>query len=442
MARAPLLQRLLGSPFGAAVLPLASVALKVTAAGSMALVFVLASRSMTPQDFGRLSVWFNALSFVSVFAALAQDGLIVRLWYEYMGRAEFGLVRGALRNGWYVTLTGACVAAVAAGAGLHFAAGAAPADAAAGAVFVLAAASILYAGTTTRNVRDVLVAGVIQELPWRFSLLAMAAVCLAQGIAMTPALFFWTAAAGLGVGILGLTLAMAARFPKEVSDAPPRMDRRRWAGLTGRLMLPAVLEATSQYAEVILIGLLLDPVTAGGFFAVQRIAAVFPMLSTGVLAYTYTRTPRLYFAGDTARLQALFTQAMIVLVVLVAGMFMTVAVAGPFLLDLFGHHYRSEYPTLLVLGVSYTITACAGTAVMNLLITGHELAYIKIQAASLAARIVLVVILVHPLGSLGAAVAFLLVSVPYAVALVSVNRRLLGADPSILAVFRRPARPA
>ncbi len=204
-------------------------------------------------------------------------------------------------------------------------------------------------------------------------------------------------------------------------------------------MLPAVMEATSQYAEVILIGLLLDPATAGGFFAVQRIAAVFPMLSTGVLSYTYTRTPKLYFAGDTARLQALFTQAMMVLVALVAATFLVVAAAGPFLLDLFGHHYRSEYPTLLLLGLSYTITACGGTAVMNLLITGHELAYLRLQAACLAARIVLVVLLAHPLGSMGAAVAFLLVSVPYVIGLVVANRRLLGADPSILAIFKKPA---
>ncbi len=213
---------------------------------------------------------------------------------------------------------------------------------------------------------------------------------------MNPALFFWTGAAGLGLGILGLSLALAARFPKEVATAEPKTERRRWTGLTGRLMLPAVMEATSQYAEVILIGLLLDPATAGGFFAVQRIAAVFPMLSTGVLSYTYTRTPKLYFAGDKAGLQALLTQAMMVLVALVAATFLVVAATGPFLLDLFGHHYRSEYPTLLLLGLSYTITACGGTAVMNLLITGHELAYLRLQAVCLAARIVLVVLLAHP----------------------------------------------
>ncbi len=148
----------------------------------MALVFVLASRSMTPHDFGRLTVWFNALSFVSVFAALAQDGLIVRLWFEYLGRGEHGLARGALRHGWLVTLMGASVAALAIGIGLRIVADADAEEATAGAVFVLAAASILYAGSSTRNVRDVLIPGILQELPWRTALLVMAAICLYRGV--------------------------------------------------------------------------------------------------------------------------------------------------------------------------------------------------------------------------------------------------------------------
>ncbi|BBE71095.1 lipopolysaccharide biosynthesis protein [Oharaeibacter diazotrophicus] len=420
-----------------AIVPLASVLLKVVAAGTMAVVFVLASRTMTPHDFGRLSVWFNALSFVAVFAALSQDGLIVRLWFEYLARGDHGLARGAVRNGWIVSIAGALVAAAGIGIGLEILGGADGDTATAGAAFVFASAIGLYAASLTRNVRDVLVSGTIQELPWRFLLLAVSGWCLVAGEAMTPALFFWTGAAGFAASILGQRLALDRRYPAAVRKAAPAREGRRWAALTGRLLLPTLMEATSQYAEVILIGLVLDPVTAGGFFAVQRIASVFPMLSTGLLSYTFVRTPKFYFDGETDKLQAMFSQAVRLLLLFVLATLAVVAVAGPFLLGLFGPEYRDEYGTLVLLGLSYAVIACGGTAGMNLLFTGHELAYVRIQAVYLVARIALVLLLASLYGSFGAALAFLAVSAPYTLLLVVANRRRLGADPSVMSLFRR-----
>jgi hypothetical protein len=55
-----------------------------------------------------------------------------------------------------------------------------------------------------------------------------------------------------------------AGFPTEIANAAPAYESRVWLGGSVGLCFPATLDAASQYAEVVLIGWLLDPTAAAG----------------------------------------------------------------------------------------------------------------------------------------------------------------------------------
>ena len=67
-------------------------------------IFTLAARAMSADEFGRLAIWFNALSFLAVAAVFGQDTLISRSFGEYAGRGDYAQAWGAYRFGWRMTL--------------------------------------------------------------------------------------------------------------------------------------------------------------------------------------------------------------------------------------------------------------------------------------------------------------------------------------------------
>lgn len=418
-----------------------SVGLKGFAAVSIAVAFVFASHAMDAKSFGQLTIWFNVISFVSVFAALGQDGLVVRLWNEHVSAGEHGLARGAWRFGWLVVVLGAATAAIAVATVARVWFGTGVGETIAGAAFLCTASIGFYAMTTCRNICGPLVASSLAELPWRLAMLIATGVCVLRGVPVTATLFFGMAALGGAFGIAGQLALQFRHFPAAVSTAAVEVRPRRWLRLSGGLILPAMLEAAAQYAEVILIGLLIDPVSAGAYFAAQRIAAVFPMLSTGVQNYTVGYAPRLYFEGRKDELRMLLRHAMRIMTGLAVLALLGVATLGPFLLGLFATGSDRGYDILVLLAAGYTITALAGPAGTNLLLTGHERTYLRLQSGMLALRFVAVLVLTHLFGAVGTALAVALIALPTGILLVMAHRRLIGADPSIAGLFAAEKTP-
>ena len=66
-----------------------------------------------------------------------------------------------------------------------------------------------------------------------------------------------------------------------------------------------MLEASNQYLDVILLGLLLDATSAGIYFAAARIANAFSKVTTGVADYASSRISLLYFSNQRTELIAM-----------------------------------------------------------------------------------------------------------------------------------------
>lgn len=419
--------------------PAAALGLRASGALLNIAVFTLAARAMAPEEFGRLAMWFSALSILAVAAALGQDTLISRSWGEYRGQGDDARACAAYAHGWRLALLGAAAGALAVvlfgGRILGM-----PAETArAGAAFLFMQGALAYSSSSSRVVAGFLVSESHREATWRLALLAGTAAAATAG-GLTAAGFFWIAAAGMGAAALFQSATARRALPRAGAARPDARTRAEWRSRAGAMWLSAVIEAASQHADVMLIGALASPVAAGEYFVAARIAGVFLMLVSGLGAYAAAHGANLYFSGRIRELQNMFRAIAAVALALAAPALAAVVLFGRVILSAFGARFAEAYPTLVLLSVATFTVAMCGLAPGVLLLTGLEKLYSRIAAAATAGRIALSAGLSVILGSMGAALGWALVAAPAAVFLVVLCRRKRGVDPSAFCLLSDPTR--
>jgi O-antigen/teichoic acid export membrane protein len=201
-----------------------------------------------------------------------------------------------------------------------------------------------------------------------------------------------------------------------------------------------VLEAANQYLEVLLIGLVLSPTAAGGYFVASRFANVFAMVAGSLNNFSAREIARDHYGAAAQRvLETLRKIGLISTLLVVAGIALVIG-AGRELLALFGPAYVSQYPLLVILSAGTACLTLAGPAPAILLVTGHEGLYSRIVALAGLARCVALAILAWVYGPVGAAVASAGASIGLAVALTAACRRRANLDPAVTAFFAKPMR--
>src|SRR5262245_23586320 len=409
-----------------------ALALKFAAAIAGFAMFALSSRYMEPASFGSLAIIFNAMSFLAVVALCGQETLIVRSWDEYRGANRPELARGALIFG--IQIAAGMAMVMAAGVALAWPAW----DPAVSSSLVMAACAYLFAysivqfsGQFTRVAAGLAAAEIPRELMWRLIVVATIAVHHVLRIDFDATDFFLASAGALAIALALQIGLVAPTIPPAVRAAEPQHDVHAWIPRSFKMWLSALLDTTSQYLEVVVIGLFLGPTAAGFYFVATRITSVFAMIAGSISLYAMPQISNLFYTNAKHELQAILRSLAVIGAILVGLAFGLVVVAGKLLLWAFGAAYISAYPALLVLTAGASIGALVGPAAHLLLLTGHEGTYPRIVASALIVRFVLIAVLAPTFGLMGAALAWSISSVLMAAALIVACRRLVGIDPSL-----------
>lgn len=398
-------------------------------------VFTLAARAMSPDEFGRLAIWFNAVSFLAVAACFGQDTLIARSFGEYSSKGDYAQAWGAYRYGWSMTVVSAIVFAAAM---LFLAPFCFPQLARTallgGAFFLLTQTLLHYSSHSTRVIVNFVVSEVSRELIWRIVLLVVVIwAVLHQDL--TPAEFFFAAGVGQILSLLAALRFVRASYLEHPAGALDQRDRKHWLSRGLAMWQSATVEAGSAYFDVILIGFVASPADAGDYFAAARIANVFIMVLTGLNTYSMSHSASLHFSGQTQKLQDILRVLVSVSTAMLAPLLALIYIFGRDILMIFGERFAGVYPTLVVLATACFIMSACGSASVILLTTGHEKLYSRIITAATLGRFALTAILAHFYGSVGAASAFALVNAPLFIALSVICKRAIGADTSIVSLF-------
>jgi O-antigen/teichoic acid export membrane protein len=307
----------------------------------------------------------------------------------------------------------------------------------AAATFLFAQTLLHFSSHSSRVLVGFVVSEVNRELTWRLVLLAVVALAFWRQD-FTLAQFFFASVVGMALAILFQSRAVGRKLAQSPVFDAETTHPAVWLFRALAMWLSAIVEAMSQYADVMLIGYFASPAVAGEYFVAARIANIFLMVTTGLHTYSLSHSANLFFSNQIGKLQEILRSLAFVSLGFLLPSVTIIMIAGDLILTMFGARYAAVYPTLIVLTLASFARSLCGPAPGILLTTGHEQLYSWIVVLATAARMALTAILAAKYGALGAAVSWAIGNVPLAIGLAIVCRRVCGLDPSVAAVLWHP----
>jgi O-antigen/teichoic acid export membrane protein len=395
----------------------------------------LAARALGIDTFGTYSLLFSAAGLLGIAATLGQQVLVMRFWSEYLAAGRADLLKGAL-----IFSGGTCLAgSVLFGLPFYLWCAAAHGSDIAGAVtFYLVMVSLVM--TTAHLVRTAVGVGrgdgfanILLALPGAVYL----TLCLLKGSGAELVTLFGVMGAGaalaVAIHIVALRRSLAENCP-EFAKARPAFEFSQWVSRSARLWLSNALEAANQYLDVLVIGYLVDPATAGAWFVLTRVANVISVATDAIHMFSTRHIPELYYRGQFAQLSCILDTVAWVTLIVILGSIAGIVIAGGWLLAIFSNAYVAYHGVLIVLSIGAAAAAAAGPSSPILMLTGHEGRYLAIIGGAVLLRVIGFAVLIPLFGVAGAAAAVALSALSMTLLLRRAVRDCTGIDASILRV--------
>lgn len=412
------------------------LAIMIVGAGLNFLMLILIARVLPTDRFSNFAYWFSVLSMLAGIGIAGQGTLIFKNWSSYVHQQDNGLARGSLVFGAVVTLVGATIIGIM--VGLFQIAENEPSELIASSILFVFLLTLLYfVSPLTRAISGFVAGDTNMEITWRLIAVILIATMAFSGSVFSVGTIFLILSAGAIVSLVFCLLSVAKKLPKKIAHARTKLDILDWRKRSFRIAISDVIENISLHLDVVVIGLFVDPLLAGGYFVATRVANIFSRLTAAFANYASRRIAPLHFSGRHEELRKSMRDLALVALLLAGGGLLCLIVSAQWILSLFGASYVSEIWILLVLVAGALTTTLAGPAPDMLLHTGHDNRYLRLLLAGLALRCILFLVLLPLFGTMGAAIASTIEAMFLAVLLVHSCRRLVGIDPSILALLDR-----
>lgn len=414
------------------IVPLAIMAV---GSGINFFMLVLIARSVSAEQFSLFAFWFSILSLFAGIGVAGQGNLIFKNWNNYVQSRRYDLARGSFLFGAIVACTGASAAALAAGI-LQTISGGSIDLALSCAAFAFCFTVIYFISPAARTISGFTAGDGNMEITWRLFAVAAILIATINGHDLSIASILWILSIGV-ILALGLSINSILRAaPRRVLHSKAETDIPDWLRRSFRISLGDIVANVSLHIDVLVIGVFVDPLLAGGYFVAMRVANVFKRLTAAFGNFASRRIAPLHFGGQHRKLVHSLRELSVVAVALVGGGLLFLAISAKWLLVLFGAPYASEVSTLLVLALGAGITTLAGPAPELLLHTGHESRYLSLLSAGLVVRCAFLIGLTPLYGTLGAAMASTAGALITAILLNIACKRAVGIDPSIASLFQ------
>lgn len=411
-----------------------TILLKVGSGALAFALFSLAARTMSPDGFGIFATWLSIAQMASVVGLVGQESLLVRFLNEYRVADQPGLTKGVLLSSSKISAVAMLIAigAIAIVASLR---GDGWLLIVAVSLYTAVNAGLMLGSQIARSLVSILMGEGNREFFWRVSVVLFLIAVPAGHRRLDPAELIAVMTIAMSIGLGAQIIAITRALP-DFRGTAARSETPRWRSSALHFWVASILEAANQYFDVILVYWMLDPATAGIYFAASRLANIFAMLSAALYSFGARRLPSLYFSKNHEEFERTLQLMAEVTALCVTSGLLLIWIGGPYLLNLFGPHFAAQHWVLIVLGIGTAFQAAGGPAAAILQLTGYEREYVPVVAANVALRLVGFLILIPWLGVLGAAISATLSLALATIALNILCRRRTGVDPSILALLR------
>lgn len=416
-----------------------SLIIKVASAGLTYIMFVLISQSMNASEFGRFGFGFNLGTFLAVVASAGLHTAILRWMPEYDAQGQPDKSRQALR--WSILVTAIVGLALTVAGALVLAVLREITDKAfifAGLCLILPVVFAEFLASALRARGSVVWSQLPRDVLWRFAGMGLAGISLYRAQPTSAAETLLTLAAILLLFLMPqIFLLRRDLVAKDAIFWPDKALAREWSSQLGPFWGIAVIYASTQYIDVLLVGALLSSEDAGAYFAASRTAGLCALMLVASNMVSAPLISSAFHSGDTVKLQRILRVVAICISVptifIVAGLI----IIGRPLLALFDPAFVSAYPTLIVLGIAHGINGICGPMSYVLQLTGHARNNLVIIGSSYALGVGMQIVLMPNYGIVGAAWGSGGAIVIWNVASWFYCRHNLGVDPTVLSLVLR-----
>lgn len=265
-------------------------------------------------------------------------------------------------------------------------------------------------------------------------LLGLAAIALAPRTA--PIAAACTAVAAL-ISLVASGGHLSRAWPAQARGMRAKYEVRRWVAVGAKLSLLSIIIVGGARLDVMLLGAIMGTGDVGPYYAAVKMAAFAFFGSQAVSVVLAPMIAERYDARDMQGLQSVAVQGARIGLAGALGVALFCAVAGKWLLALFGHGFDDAYVPLLILLLGCCASTCFGEVGFMLSMTKYQKQASFFVLVGIAANCIAAVLLVPRLGATGAAIgASLSLFIWRGLAWRFVTTRL-GVEPS---VFGKPER--
>ncbi|MGR6967530.1 lipopolysaccharide biosynthesis protein [Geodermatophilus sp. URMC 61] len=232
-----------------------------------------------------------------------------------------------------------------------------------------------------------------------------------------------TVAAAAGGSVAALTTAWAApwvvsavfagwwlaRLHRRTAPAALPAGARPWRefwSFTAPRALTSVVQLALQRLDIVLLSVLAGPAEAAVYTAATRFLVAGQFANQAIAGVVEPRLGRLLTLGDRASAAAVYRTATGWLVLLCWPLYLLVAAHADGFLDLFGSGYDAGVSVIVVLAGTMLVASAVGTVDVVLLMAGRTRWNLGNSLTALVVNVVVDVLLIPPLGLLGAAIGW------------------------------------
>lgn len=423
MARLPLLAKK----------TLGSAGLRFGALGLQFLGSILIARLLGAAGFGAYGYAFTWALLIGTVLGLGMGQLAIREVPRYLAKSEFGSLRGFV----LVWLLGLGVTGLLAGAALAAAEELGWLDFAIGWPLVLMAAVIhalvLGLSALLAGFQRILQSQFLESILRQGLFLAALLACVALGVALdTERVFQLTLLAALPViGAMVWLLHRSMRGVMPETRPPRQMTTLVWLASSLPLLLSTLTTQLQTSLDTLVLGAMVDDASLGLFRAAAR-GAELAMIAQGLAFQVLGPMLSRALAQDNrAEAQSLISQSAVMSSGLGLAICGALALLPGTYLGLFGAEFRAATPVLWVLVATQAVAILCGPVALVLIMQKREKFVLLTTVAALGLNLGLKLVMIPPLGTMGAALATLIaVSVVKLVLLWTVARGPEGFDPT------------
>ena len=406
-------------------------------ATGIAYVSILAlARWMGAAEYGAFAYAFAWINFLALPAGLGIPAASVRFLSEYSAAGSTSYIRGLLLRGVSLTVITSIAIAIAAIAIVLFDSNRIPSAYLAPLTIGIAGLPVIALFILGSQVGRAFgwVAAAYSPMQIWHPLLLLAFAGVVVGL-RTPLVASTMVLASLAIAAICCVVQgtiYVRRLKPRLRNIPALYDQRRWLRVSFPLLLIDGFNALISYSDILMVGLFVGPAAVAFYTAASRTAALVGSVYGSINALSGPRMAELYAQGRTKELQNLLSGIAPWIIAPPTIAALILAVAGPFLLRLFGPGFEVAWPALVLLSFANLFNSVTGPSGLLLNMTGHQDTSARVLGIAAVGNVVLNVFFIPRFGLNGAAFATTIAIVASNIALVIIAQRKTGIRTFIL----------